>query len=115
MTEFEATKRGETFSATIAVTINGDPQDLTDAGWIVEAQARTTADATEAVDFTINESDLEGSEVTLELSAADTLAMTVGTYLVDVRIEDPDGTVYLSDTYELPIEASITQAAEEAP
>ncbi len=111
MTEFEATKRGATFAATIAVTINGNPQDLTAAGWIVEAQARTTADATDAVDFTINQADLAGSEVTLELSAADTLAMTVGSYLVDVRIEDPTGTVYLSPTYEMPIEASITQEA----
>ena len=109
-TELGVTKVGETFSATIAVTINGNPQDLTVAGWSVTAQARQTAESTTAIDFTINASDLAGSEVTLELSATDAADLIVGTYLVDVRIEDPDGTVYISDTYALTVDPAITAA-----
>lgn len=110
-TELGVTKVGETFSATIAVTINGNPQDLTDTGWTVSAQGRQTAESTTAIDFDINAADLAGSEVTLELTATDAADLVVGTYLVDVRIEDPGGKVYLSDTYELFVEAAITQPA----
>lgn len=108
-TELGVTKVGETFSATIAVTINGSPQNLAASGWSVTAQGRLTEAATDAIDFDINASDLTGSEVTLELTAADAEALTPGVYLVDVRIAAPASKVYKSNTYQLVVEPSITE------
>lgn len=110
-TELGTVKQGADFSATIAVTINGNAQNLAASGWSVEAQARLTAADTDAVDFTINAADKVNSEVTLELAPADTEAMVPGPYLVDVKITAADGTVYVSDTYEIVVEAAITRDA----
>lgn len=111
-TELGTTKRGATFEASIAVTIDDAAQDFTEADWSVTAQAKLTAEASSSVDFTIDDGDLENSIVTVTLDPDTTLAMTAGTYLVDVRIEDPTGRVYISDTYELIMEAAVTEPPE---
>jgi hypothetical protein len=102
-------KRGDTWRLVFTYTdAAGAPVDLSGAS--AHMQLRTAADGTVLLDW-----DTAGTElviatntVTLTVDPTDTADLTVGTYVSDLEITYPDGTVDSTDTFKIEVEADIT-------
>lgn len=110
-------KRGDTWRMAFAcVDDDGTATDLT--GVTAAMQLRVSADDETLADWDSTSEltvDVVDSEIVLEVAAADTEDFEPGTYLADLEMTFPDGTVTSTETFKVEVLADITRAEETVP
>lgn len=82
--------QGATYSNIVTVvSSNGQPLNLT--GYTVKSQMRKSYSSSQAYTFTCSVQDALNGKIRLQLSSAESQAITPGRYLYDVEIISPSG------------------------
>jgi hypothetical protein len=101
-------KRGDDATlATVTISDGVTPVDLTN-GYSITWQVRRQTEAKDALVVDVDLSDALNGNITGTLPAITTATMSPGTWVSDIEVTGPDGTLS-SDTFEVVVVADVTR------
>lgn len=101
-------KRGQTFDFTGQLTNKGAPYPLTGCTLYADIRSRVNFEFVQHLTCTVT--DLTNSLVQIYAAAADTAKWLAMPHLVDIRLLDPAGNTLISNTVEIFVLDTVTEA-----